>query len=239
MRTDPPAVIRCTRLGLVLAAGVVIAGCCSDEVGDVSILPSTTPPVPIVVWVGDSTVLYSEARRNSAGWLCLMPLYTSKTAPDRFAYSSTSAAVTVSSRGVARATGVGGADITVSSAGLTSGPLRITVLRPVAEIRLTATPAAPQVGDTITIRATPVDDATTVSGATLLSFALVSPSEQLGSWLPGGTPTLARFYATDAGDLRAFSKSPHGFSPQSVFADTLTVTIAPRPVGQTQRTGRD
>jgi hypothetical protein len=253
MLTDPRAVIRFVRLGLVLAAGVVIAGCCSDTVGRVTAY-GPYGPLPTTVWVGDTGVMEAEATRGNYNWLCLMPLYTTETQPDLFSYSSSNPSViTVSSRGVIRATAVGKADLTAMTAGVTSTPQEYLVIRPIAEIRITATPAAPQVGDTITIRATPVDAAgATISDATLFPFTTLGPSGQLGSWLLGGSPTLAKFYATGAGDLRVVSSSHHGFpypvpelpagelfTPRSLFADTLTVTIAPRLVIQTQRTGRD
>ena len=189
---------------------------------------------PSYLWIGDTVTLYAEAGTKPEE-VCYRKLYDSYTAPLSFSYqSSDSGVASISKDASLRALSSGVTQLRAATAGITTPPLTVIVGAAIGALRMTVSPAAPHVGDTITVRT----DALSALGDTLTD-AQVEPfnvSDSLVSEIPAvapvfpyttlSTPMVSRFVARRAGSVTIVVSAPHATGhPLRYVADTVIIRI--------------
>jgi hypothetical protein len=162
------------------------------------------PPLYIQVyetrrpWVGDAFFINA-----SVGVDCEKSLY-SGTNPSSFTWESSDTTVaTVSRFGEVTAVAPGNATIKVSARGETATS-RVLVTDPVSAVVITFTPAAPKVGDLVTVRMEPRRADGTMIDSVLVTRTLTIRTPgvtQTGTLLGSMDPYLSRFQASSAGEF--------------------------------------
>jgi hypothetical protein len=218
------------------------AGCCDDEVRDVS--TSFSPVVWVgysYTWVGDTATVYADAIADpTQGLFCSGLVYSSAAEPRRFHLASTDTTIaTVNDRALFTARAVGRMGIVTTTAGV-SDTLPVVVGPAFASLRITPTPATARVGDTLTLQLDAVDSTgTVVTGAEVQLLELLRPSDSLAVWIRSDraprpfpsitfqSPVFDRLVLLRPGVLRVLAAAPHDTGrPLRYVADTVIISVA-------------
>ncbi len=227
---------------LPAAAGLVLAGCCGDDVHVVTL--AFNPQVGLetsYAWVGDTITLYAAASSDPTSMFCFRELYNSNEAPQRFYFRSTDSAVaTLSDRALFTAHAAGVSRLITASGGITDTTWAI-VSPPFAAFRITVTPLTAGVGDTVTVQVDALDGSgAAVDGALARPAQLEPPSNKLATWVPNPrpstiypndefpTPLVDRLVVRGSGVITILAAASHDSGrPLRFVADSVTLIVAP------------
>jgi hypothetical protein len=218
------------------------AGCCNDDVRDVS--TSFSPVVWVgysYTWIRDTATLYAAALADpTTSLFCSGLVYNSTGDPKRFQFASTDTTIaTVNDRGLFTARAVGRMGVVTTTAGL-SDTLPVFVGPAFASLRITPTPATARVGDTLTLQLDAVDGTgTVVTGADVQLLELLRPSDSLAAWIRSDraprpfpsitfqSPVIDQLVLLRPGVLRVVAAAPHDTGrPLRYIADTVIISVA-------------